>query len=54
VAYKVTDTFIYIMDPQIAGFRKIPKQKFLDFWWDLDTPKNYRVDRWYLYMQFKT
>jgi len=53
LAYKVTNQHVYLMDPEIAKTRKMSKEKFLGLWWDMDTPKNYRVDKWSLYIQSK-
>lgn len=47
--YEVSDNGLSIMDPEIGAERYIPKDKFLNQWYDfyLDGRTNYR---WYLYI----
>ena len=50
VVYKMTDKTISMMDPEIGGFRKMTKAKFMRQWYDFynDGSKN---TRWYLYIK---
>jgi ABC-type bacteriocin/lantibiotic exporter with double-glycine peptidase domain len=49
LVYKVTDTHISIMDPEIGSYRRMGKERFMKQWYDfyLDGRKN---DRWYMYI----
>jgi len=50
VVYKMTDKTISMMDPELGGFRKMTKAKFMRQWYDFyrDGSKN---DKWYLYIK---
>jgi ABC-type bacteriocin/lantibiotic exporter with double-glycine peptidase domain len=50
LVYKVTDKLIFLMDPEIGGYRRIGKERFMKQWYDfyLDGRKN---DKWYLYIK---
>jgi len=50
--YKVTDRFIYMMDPAIGDYRRMSKKKFLRNWYDyIYHGRGYRKNiRWYLYI----
>jgi predicted double-glycine peptidase len=53
VVYHLTRTHVFMMDPELNnGRRKIRIARFLKLWWDTDTPRNGRVNRWYLAMRF--
>ncbi len=50
LVYKVTNSLIFFMDPEIGGYRRMGKERFLKQWYDfyLDGRKN---ARWYLYIK---
>jgi ABC-type bacteriocin/lantibiotic exporter with double-glycine peptidase domain len=49
LVYKVSDTRIFFMDPELGGFRRMGKERFMRQWYDfyLNGEKN---DRWFLYI----
>jgi predicted double-glycine peptidase len=54
VVYHLTKTHAYLMDPDRPnGRRKMTLSKFLRVWHDTDTPKDVRVDRWFMAVSFK-
>jgi hypothetical protein len=54
VVYYVSDKYIYLMDPASdSGITRLSLKKFLDRWWDLDTPDYVRVERWYMVLNFE-
>jgi ABC-type bacteriocin/lantibiotic exporter with double-glycine peptidase domain len=50
LVYKVTDKLIFFMDPELGGFRRMGKERFMEQWYDfyLDGRKN---NRWFLYIK---
>jgi ABC-type bacteriocin/lantibiotic exporter with double-glycine peptidase domain len=53
VVYHVTDTHVYLMDPETAsGRKKMTVGRFLKLWWDTDGPDDERVERWYMAIDF--
>lgn len=57
VVTEVTDRRVSLMDPQwqlrrrrwrVVGRTSMPRADFLAVWYDTDTPRYRRVDRWYL------
>jgi len=49
VVYDLDDRSIFMMDPELdEGIRKMPIKDFEKVWYDFDTPKNKRVNRWML------
>lgn len=54
VIYHISSRYIYLLDPEMeGGKRKISLKKFLHKWWDLDTPKYIRSDRWFMVINFQ-
>jgi ABC-type bacteriocin/lantibiotic exporter with double-glycine peptidase domain len=50
LVYKLTDKSIFLMDPELGGYRRVSKDRFMCNWYDFyeDTgEKNYR---WYMYI----
>lgn len=53
VVYHLTRTHVYLMDPeQLNGRRKMSLKKFQRLWWDNDTSKNLRANRWFMAANF--
>ena len=50
LVYRVTDSNIFLMDPELGGYRRMGKKRFMDQWYDffLSGEKN---DRWYLHIE---
>ncbi|MDB5266736.1 MAG: hypothetical protein JWN89_551 [Parcubacteria group bacterium] len=50
VVYKMTGRTLWMMDPELGGFRRMTKAKFMRQWYDfyINGKKN---TRWYLYIQ---
>ena len=51
LVYEVDDQKLMMMDPEEGKYREIPKEKFLEKWYDFDTPENKLVKGWYLYVK---
>ena len=49
VVYKMTDTSIYLMDPELGGPRRIAKSTFLKNWYDFYASGK-KNTAWYLYI----
>ena len=54
VVYHVSATHVYLMDPEEkTGRRRMTIGKFMKLWWDTDGPRDVRVDRWFMVMNFE-
>ncbi|OHB22263.1 MAG: hypothetical protein A2939_05195 [Parcubacteria group bacterium RIFCSPLOWO2_01_FULL_48_18] len=54
VIYHITNKEVLLMDPELdGGKRRMSIQKFLSNWWDKDTPKYEKADRWYMVVNFE-
>jgi len=54
VVYRVSDQYVYLMDPETKiGRRRLTIPRFLAKWWDLDTPQYVKVSLWYLVVNFE-
>jgi ABC-type bacteriocin/lantibiotic exporter with double-glycine peptidase domain len=49
VVYKMTDSSIYIMDPELGGSRRMSKSKFLKNWYDFYASGK-KNTAWYMYI----
>jgi ABC-type bacteriocin/lantibiotic exporter with double-glycine peptidase domain len=49
VAYKITNKSIYLMDPELGGYRRMSKDKFMCQWYDFYASGR-KNSRWYLYI----
>ncbi|MBX4189518.1 C39 family peptidase [Candidatus Parcubacteria bacterium] len=49
LVYKMTDKSIFLMDPELGGYRRMSKERFMRQWYDfyITGEKN---TRWYLYI----
>lgn len=50
LAYKVTDKSIFLMDPELGGYRRMSKKRFQNLWYDY-LPDGRKNLRWYLFIE---
>ncbi|MEX2010386.1 MAG: cysteine peptidase family C39 domain-containing protein [Parcubacteria group bacterium] len=50
LVYRMTDKSIYLMDPELGGYRRMQRAKFMRQWYDFYA-NGRRNSRWYLYIK---
>jgi ABC-type bacteriocin/lantibiotic exporter with double-glycine peptidase domain len=49
LVYKVTNDTLHMMDPELGGYRRIGKERFMKLWYDFYVTGK-KNTRWYLYI----